>query len=210
MLARPYVIVATGALLTAASVAAVIGWRFAIFIVPFRWTGEPVRIAELLRLKPGSVVADIGAGDGALAVEMARVVGARGVVYATELSTERRGAIARRASQADTPQVRIVEARTDITQLPDECCDAVYMRTVFHHIRDPQAYAREVGKAIRPGGRVAIIDFAPGALWLHRRDHGIPAEKVIQAFRQVGLSLTQRIDDWGGGTYFLLFEGSPN
>ena len=206
MIARPYVIVATCALMTLASVVAVIAWRFAIFVVPFQLTGEPVRIADLLGLKPGSVVADIGAGDGALAVEMARVVGPRGVVYATELSSQRRSEIARRASNAGTPQVRIVEARTDLTQLPEQCCDAVYMRTALHHITDPQAYAREVVKAVRPGGRVAVIDFAPGALWFHGRDHGIQADNVIHAFQQVGMSLTQRIEDWGGGTYLILFE----
>jgi ubiquinone/menaquinone biosynthesis C-methylase UbiE len=203
MIARPYVIVAICALLTIASVVA---WHFAIFIVPIQWTGEPVRIADLLGLKPGSVVANIGAGDGDLAVEMAHVVGARGIVYATELSTQRRGNIARRASEAGTPQVRIVEAKTDITQLPDECCDAVYMRASLHHISDLQAYAREVVKAVRPGGRVAIIDFAPGALWFHGDEHGIEADNVIQAFHQVGMSLTQRIEDWGGATYLLLFE----
>ena len=65
--------------------AAIVAWRFAFFIVPFSWTGEAARLAELLRVRPGATVADIGAGNGSMAVEMARLVGRDGVVYATEL-----------------------------------------------------------------------------------------------------------------------------
>jgi ubiquinone/menaquinone biosynthesis C-methylase UbiE len=205
MRSRPSVFISVVALLVV-SVAGVIGWRFAIFVIPVGWTAEPARLANLLRVRGGSVVADIGAGDGALAVEMARLVGARGVVYATELSAERRGAVTRRVSQAGTPQVRVVEAVGDATRLPPECCDAVYMRAVFHHIDDPNVYAREVRNAVRPGGRVAIIDFSPGTLWFHGREHGVTRETVTQVFEQAGLSLIRHIDDWGGGTYLLLFE----
>ncbi len=104
------------------------------------------------------------------------------------------------------PQLRILEASTDATRLPFECCDALYLRAVFHHITDRDGYAREVRKAVRPGGRVAVIDFAPGALWFHGREHGVSREDVTRAFEQAGLSLIQRVDDWGGGTYALLFE----
>lgn len=205
MLAKPGAIAAISLLVAAAAVA-VVAWRFAIFILPFSWTGETERIADLLRVRPGSTVADIGAGDGALAIDMARLVGEGGVVYATELSAERQREIVSRASRAGTPQVHVVNARADATQLPDACCDAVYLRTVFHHIRDRSAFAREIGKAVRPAGRLVIIDFPPGALWFHGRDHGVTAAEVIGAFGQAGLSLTQQIDNWGGGTYLLLFE----
>lgn len=193
-------------LATVVTAVLVIGWRFAIFVLPFSWTEEPVRIARLLRVGPGSVVADIGAGDGAMAVEIARLVGRQGTVYATELSPERQQDIMQRASQADTPQISVVRAAADATRLPDDCCDAVYLRTVFHHIGDRAAFAREIGKAVRPGGRVGIIDFPPGALWFHGGDHGVSPENVIQAFQAAGWRPAEQIENWGGGTYFLLFE----
>jgi methylase of polypeptide subunit release factors len=98
-------------LVLAGSVGAVIAWRFAFFLLPFAWTGESARLAELLHLRPGATVADIGTGDGAMAIEMARVVGRDGVVYATELSAEQREAIARRVAEANLLQVRVVEVR---------------------------------------------------------------------------------------------------
>ena len=207
---KPSIIVITSALLVGASLAAIIGWRFAIFVLPFSWTREPAQLAELLRVTAGATIADIGAGDGALAVEMAQVVGHDGVVYATELSAEQRAAIAQRVVEANTPQIRIVKAGSAATHLPADCCEAVYLRAVFHHVADRGAFAREVRKAVRPGGRVAIIDFPPGALWFHGNDHGITPEHVQRAFEEAGLSVVRHLEEWGGGMFLLLFERPAN
>jgi ubiquinone/menaquinone biosynthesis C-methylase UbiE len=188
--------------------AAVIGWRFAIFVLPLSWTGEAERLAEVLQVAPGQTLADVGAGDGALAVDMAARVGAAGTIYATELSAERRQVIAARVARAGITNVRVVEAAADATRLPDDCCDAVYLRTVFHHIEDKTAFARALTKAVRAGGRLAIVDFAPGALWFLGSDHGVPSATVIDAFSQAGLRLVQHSTGWGGGTYLLVFERS--
>jgi ubiquinone/menaquinone biosynthesis C-methylase UbiE len=188
--------------------AAVVAWRFAIFVLPFSWTGESDRLAELLRVAPGQTLADVGAGDGALAADMALRVGAAGAVYATEISPDRRQAIATRLATQEIHNVRIVDAEADATHLPDDCCDAVYLRTVFHHIGDKPAFARALAKAVRAGGRLAIIDFAPGALWFHGADHGVSTATVTDACRRAGLRLVQHSTSWGGGTYLLLFERS--
>jgi ubiquinone/menaquinone biosynthesis C-methylase UbiE len=100
----------------------------------------------------------------------------------------------------------VVEAAADETRLANECCDAVYLRTVFHHIGDKGAFARSLARTVRTGGRVAVIDFPPGALWFHEADHGVSAATVIDACYQAGLRLVQQSEDWGGGTYLLVFE----
>jgi ubiquinone/menaquinone biosynthesis C-methylase UbiE len=191
--------------LISAAFAAMIGWRFAIFCGPYAWTKEPALLREVLDLKEGQRIADIGAGNGALAMEMARVVGAGGVVYASDISAERQQDIAARATRERLAQVRVVNGLVDATNLPEQCCDAIYMRAVFHHIQDPPAFARSIAAALRRGGRVAIIDFPPGGLWFHG-DHGVTAQTVTDAFQGAGMSLKQRIDDWGGGMFLLLFE----
>jgi ubiquinone/menaquinone biosynthesis C-methylase UbiE len=206
MLARPGAVITAGIVLLSLSALAVVLWRFAIFVLPFSWTGEAEDLADRLRVKPGSVIADIGAGDGSLAFEMGRRVGTTGTVYATELDPARLGQIADRASRAGLRQIRVIAGETAGTRLPDRCCDAVYLRTVFHHIADPSLFADAVRRALRPGGRVAIVDFPPGALWFHGDNHGVAANTVIQAFERAGFRRIEQIDDWGGGTYFLLFE----
>ena len=196
-----------GVLGTAMSVgAATLVWRFGYYAAPFAWTDEPQRLAAVLGATPGTDIADIGAGDGAMAEAMARVVGPDGLVYATELSAARRGDISRRVAASGLATLRVVEAGEVETGLPPACCDALYLRAVFHHVIDRNAFAAALTRAVRPGGRIAIIDFAPGTLWFHGADHGVTPEDVRAAFRKAGWRLRQRLDDWGGGMFLVVFE----
>lgn len=190
----------------AAVAAGAVVWRFAFFVAPFAWTGEPARLAEVLQIQPGMRVADIGAGTGAHAVALAGYVGGSGQIYATELSPDRRREIATRIARASVRNVQVIAAADEATGLSDDCCDAIYMRAVFHHIADRVAFATRVTRALRPGGRVAAIDFPPGTLWFHGTDHGVHADEVSKSFQAAGLQLRQRIDDWGGGMFLLVFE----
>lgn len=205
MLARPYVAVVLllAATATAAGIAVVA--HFAFFLMPFAWTGEPARLVALLGIHPGDRVADIGAGDGSHAVAVARFVGPDGEVLATDIDPGRRQAIADRASRAHD-NVRVIAGATDRTNLPNGCCDAIYMRTMMHHVANPPAFAGDVVRSIRPGGRIAVIDFAPGRLWFHGGGHGVTPEQVESAFTSAGCPLRHRDDHWGGPTFLLLFE----
>jgi SAM-dependent methyltransferase len=187
----------------------VIAARFAFFILPFAWTGEPEKLARALGLQRGMIVADIGAGSGALATAMAAYVAETGRVYATELSAERRADIERRVTSAALGNVRVVAASETSTELPDQCCDALYLRAVLHHITAPETFAISLRQSLRPGGRIGIIDFAPGTLWFHGADHGVRPDVVVSAFRRAGFRLRDRDDEWGGGMFLLVFEREP-
>ena len=183
-----------------------IAWRFAFFILPFAWTGEPEQLARALGLQRGMVVADIGAGSGALANAIAARVGETGRVYATELSAERRAADRRARHECREGQ----RARHGCPGDQHWAAGSVLRRgvpaAVLHHITDRQAFATSLTQTLRPGGRVAIIDFAPGTLWFHGADHGVRADTVVSVFRSAGLRLRDRDDDWGGGMFLLVFE----
>jgi ubiquinone/menaquinone biosynthesis C-methylase UbiE len=183
-----------------------LAWRFGFFLAPFAWTGEPARLARALGLQPGMRIADIGAGSGALAVAMAPFVGSAGQVFATELDPEQRVAIERRVSRASVQNVHVVAAAEAETRLPEGCCDAVYMRAVFHHIADRPRFLADVARALGPGGRVAVIDFAPGTLWFLGADHGVQPDSVLSTFQAAGFRLRERADDWGGGMFLMVFE----
>lgn len=173
--------------------------------VPIRWTGEADRLAAALNLHAGQSVADIGAGDGALIVELARRVGAQGRVYATERGPAQREEIASRAARNDVPMI-VIEAGEHVTNLPAACCDAITMRMVMHHIADPVAFARDLRRSVRNGGRVGIIDFAPGALPHLADDHGVGPDRVIDAFTAAGFAVDARDDRWGGRTFLIVFR----
>jgi SAM-dependent methyltransferase len=201
--------VSTNYALAAVVVALVLGtiaWQFVFFFAPFTWTGEPARLAQALGLRPGMHVADIGAGSGALAIEMASLVGSAGQVFATELDPKQRAAIDRRISRGSRRNVRTVAGAEAETGLPESCCDAIYMRAVFHHVVDGPQFAASVVRALRPGGRVGVIDFAPGTLWFHGADHGVRPASVVSAFQAAGLKVRDRVDDWGGGMFLIVFS----
>ena len=174
-------------------------------VVPLGWTGEADRLAATLHVRSGSVIADIGAGNGALIVEMARLVGPQGGAFASERSPEQRRQIHNRSKSAGVA-VTTVEAADRSTNLPDACCDAITMRMVMHHIADPVAFARDLRRSIRQDGRVAIIDFPPGALPHLADDHGVAPASVVSPFEAAGFEVAERHDDWGGRTYLLVFR----
>ena len=206
MLDKPWL--AAGLVLAAAGMTLLIAAaaHFSFFVLPFTWTDEPARLVDLLGIRPGDRVADIGAGDGAHAVAVARLVGQGGEVLATDLDPDRRRTIADRAAREDSSNLRVIEAAEDTTNLPDGCCQAIYMRTMLHHVADHTEYAKSVVRSLRPGGRVAVIDFAPGRLWFHGPDHGVLPDAVLSAFTAAGCTLLHRDDQWGGPTFLMVFE----
>jgi ubiquinone/menaquinone biosynthesis C-methylase UbiE len=183
-----------------------IGPTAAFHWLPPSRTGEAQRLATVLELAPGSAAADIGAGDGRMALEIARAVGSTGLVYATEISEEKRERIANAARVAGLTQLRVVAAGERTTGLPDRCCDAIYLRTVLHHVGGHETYAAELKRALKAGGRLAIIDFSPGAFLHLPGNHGVTPERATTALTAAGFRLEQRIDDWGGRLFLLLFR----
>src|SRR5262249_58412465 len=89
------------------------------------------RLAGLLELRPGMVVAEIGAGVGKTTRAVAERVGPSGHVYSTEIDPEALAKI--RETVADLSNVTVVQAGVAETGLPDACCDAIFMEAVYHH-----------------------------------------------------------------------------
>lgn len=184
----------------------VVAWRFAWLVAPLSATGETERLAAALEIGRGTVVADIGAGSGAMAERMTQVVGPTGKVYATELSARRLEGLTSRKRRGGLDTLHVATAAADATGLPDACCDALYLRHVFHHIADRATFVTSLSRAVRPGGRIAVIDFAPGGLWFLGADHGVTADDVRATFWQAGWRQRNRDDAWGSGTFLVVFE----
>ena len=119
------------------------------------------RLIKALDLRPGSVVAELGAGDGELTVLMAKAVGDTGRVFSTEVNPERVQQISRTVERAGLKHVTVVTGQTKDTGLSEHCCDAVFMRDVYHHFADPEAMNGSIMKALKPGGMLAVLDFGP-------------------------------------------------
>lgn len=154
---------------------------------------DAARLTKALELTAGRSVADIGAGAGQLTVALARVVGPTGRVYATELESGRLRAIRRVADSAGLKNVTVLEAHATRTNLPDGCCDVLILRHVYHHIKNPVLMNKSLYQSLKPGGRLAIIDFAPDSTESadpsRRSDgeqHGVTPPTVVRELRAAG------------------------
>lgn len=176
----------------------------------FRADGpELPRLKQVLSLEPGRVIADFGAGQGELTVALAREVGAHGQVFATEIDPDRRQRLRELVAAAKLANVTVIEARSDASDLPSDCCDAIVMRRVYHHLTAVASVNADLLRALRPGGVLAVIDFPPPPLF-GRSLLGVSALTVTEELTRAGFELIQALDDWPGrgplSSYCLVFR----
>jgi arsenite methyltransferase len=124
-----------------------------------------LRIDEIvakLGLKPGQTVADIGAGPGLFEVPLAKAVSPGGKVYAVDIDAGFFPQIKMKAKEAHVTNVETVLGKYSDPNLPVRNVDMVFFHDVLHHIQDRAAYLKTVAGYLKPGGRVAVIDYEPG------------------------------------------------
>jgi SAM-dependent methyltransferase len=161
-------------------------------------------------------VADVGAGFGAWTVTMAKRIGPSGRVYATDIGAEQLAALRDTVVRERLENVTVLEGSAGSANLPDGCCDAVFLRDVYQHLTQPEEFAKSVVAALKPGGRLAIIDFEPESgskippgVPVDRGGHGISPSLIISELSAAGLSRAQTMTIWppestGVRPYFLV------
>jgi ubiquinone/menaquinone biosynthesis C-methylase UbiE len=130
---------------------------------------SPARIQNLkidetiarLGLKPGMIVADIGAGSGIFEGPLARAVGTGGTIYAVDVDQGLLDAINKKAAEARVTNVKTVLGRFTDPALPARDVDVAFINDVLHHIEDRSAYLKNLARYVKPAGRIALIDFHP-------------------------------------------------
>ena len=170
---------------------------------------EMPRLRQVLSLAEGTVVADVGAGKGELTIALAREVGSKGRVFSTEIDPGRLRRLREALDAARLGNVTVVEASVSQTGLPPNCCDAIVLRRVYHHLTDPSAISVSLSRSLRPGGVLAVIDFPP-PLFFGRGSLGVPAQMVVGEVTSRGFELVRLIGDWPGrgplGSYCAVFR----
>ena len=173
---------------------------------------ELTRLSEMTRMKEGTVVADIGAGDGTYSILAAETVGPSGRVYATEIDKEKLQALKAEAAKRKMKNIVVVEGSADDTKLPSSCCDTIFLRHVYHHLTEPQDFDRNLVRSLRPGAYLAIIDFPPRpnlppveGVPKNRGGHGIPEKVVVEELTAAGLEVEKIVDDWSSQDYCVVF-----
>jgi ubiquinone/menaquinone biosynthesis C-methylase UbiE len=165
----------------------------------------PDRVIAALNLKPGQVVADIGAGTGYFSVRLAKSPPAP-KVYAVDIEPSMVTYLQERAARENLPNIVAVRASAASPNLP-EPVDLVLIVDTYHHIGNREAYFRGLAKSLKPGGRVAIIDFKPDSPEGPPKEFRFPLEKFQSEMAAAGYKLAAR-HSFLPRQQFLIFEVS--
>ena len=167
-------------------------------------------IIEVLDLKQGSTVADIGAGDGDQTIAIAEHIGSAGTIYSTELGDDQVKELRQIVSDSDFDNITVLKGHPQKTNLPQECCNAIYLRRVYHHITNPKDFNTSLFQSLKPGGKLAIIDFEPESSEADPEgrssgnQHGVNAETVAEELGKAGFTLISSKKGSGRNIYVVM------
>lgn len=172
------------------------------------------KIFEAIGVREGATVCEIGAGDGDLSIAAARAVGPEGRVYTSELGESRVKTLQKEVAGSGLAHITVVEGDPVKTNFPDGACDALFMRNVYHHFADPAAMNASISTALKPGGRLAIIDFSPpgkeaGSAEDRDNDgtHGVTVESVSREMQDAGFEPVT--SELGDRRWFMVVVAKP-
>lgn len=164
---------------------------------------EVPRLVQLLDLEPGMTVADIGAGFGAWTVAFGKWTGPSGRVYATDIGEKQLAFLREYTTKEALTNVTVIAGAPASTNLPANCCDAILIRDAYHHLTQPQDILKSMASALKPGGRLAVIDFpprpnseVPAGVPANRRGHGVPPDVVTQEATAAGFTMVSMNQQW--------------
>jgi len=181
---------------------------------PERLAGLKIdEVVARLELKPGMVVADIGAGTGVFSRAFARAVAPGGKVYAVDVDQGLTAYIAQRAKQEKLANLQAVLGAYDDPQLPARNVDVAFFHDVMHHIEHRQAYLQTLVSYLKPSARIVLIEIDPAnPQHPHQahveKEHGmqLSKESVTHWLAALGFQPAQEFDLFPGEKWFVIYE----
>ncbi len=164
---------------------------------------KPHEVIQALALKPDAVIADIGSGTGYFSARFANMV-PKGRVYGVDTEPDMVKYLAERAKREGLKNVTAVKGAPGDPRLPEKV-DLIIMVDVFHHVGDRDRYFRRLRDSLKPGGRVAIIDFRMDSPDGPPKNVRIAPERVKTELKGAGYALIQE-HAFLPNQYFLIFQ----
>ena len=156
---------------------------------------QPERVIAALGIRAGDRVADLGSGSGYFTLRLAPSVGPDGRIYAVDVDEEMNEYLRQRVAQAGLANVDVILGRFEDPLLPDGSVDLVLVVDTYHHLEDRPAYFRNLRRDLKPGGRVAVIDYDGRKLWFLRLfGRTTPREELLREMAEAGYEVTDEFD----------------
>jgi predicted methyltransferase len=156
---------------------------------------KPDEVLAALRLAPGQTVADIGAGGGYFTARFAGQLGETGQVYAVDVQDAMIERLQERVTAEDLTNVEVIRAEFDDPGLPKNACDLVFFSSVYKEINNRPAYMRKVGHSLKPGGRVAILEYRVDETAIGPpRNMRLSPEQITEEMETAGFHLVEEHD----------------
>jgi len=148
---------------------------------------QPDRVVAALALRPGDTVVDLGVGTGYFVPRLAAAVGAEGRVIGLDVEPNMVAYVKARAQQAGLTRFDARVIAADDPQLAEASADVILVVDTWHHLGGRAAYAEKLARALRPGGRVVVVDFKLESERGPPPAHRLAAEAVIAELATAGL-----------------------
>ncbi|SFM60628.1 class I SAM-dependent methyltransferase [Thermodesulforhabdus norvegica] len=151
------------------------------------------KIIQVLRIREGDIIADIGSGGGYFTLEFAKRVGNTGRVYAVDIRSKYLQFVKSRAREEGIDNIVLLLSKKDRVELPENALDLIFCRNVFHHLKEPSKYFSNLKKSLKADGRVAIIDYKPrfGFDFVSFFRHYTPEEVIKSEMKKEGYFLVE-------------------
>jgi arsenite methyltransferase len=170
---------------------------------------KPEEVVAALALRPGEVIADIGAGSGYFALRLARGVGRSGRVYAVDINPDFVLFLNRRLRDEGLTNVFTVLAEPDDPLLPPNTVDRFFICNTWHHIDRREVYLDRIRESLKPGGQVVMIDFEKRELPVGPpMSMKIARDELVRQMTEAGFHLSGDLDLLPY-QYFLVFTLAP-
>ena len=158
---------------------------------------KPDEVLKALDLKSGQRIADIGSGGGYFSLKFARAVGKDGQVSAVDTNSEYLDYVKKQAAKENLVNIKFLLISAAKPELPKEHFDLIFIRNVYHHLENRVELMKAYKEALKPGGRLAIIEYKPGLGFFNFRrlfGHNVPVKTIVEELAQAGYQKIKEYD----------------
>lgn len=168
------------------------------------------RLLAALKLKPGQTVCDVGCGNGFYTLQLAKLVGSTGKVWAVDIQPEMLGMLRTRIEKTEIENIEPKLGTVTDPRLPPESCDLILLVDVYHEFSHPEQMLRAMRRSLKPAGRIALAEFRAEDPDVPIKPlHKMSKEQILKEFTPNGFRLVEEFDDlpW---QHLMFFQVDPS